>query len=410
MTAIIDIYLPALRRRIRNTLLLGQVLAGLGMGSTLSVGAILATNLSGSEAWSGMAATMSTLGAALTAIPLARLASKFGRRRSLCSGALVAATGAVSTIGASVAGSFPLLLAGLGLTGVGSAVSLQSRFAATDLSEDGTRSKDLSLVVWATTAGAIAGPNLIYPGEVFGVIFGLPPLAGPFLLTFIAQLMAALAYTLGLRPDPLLIAREAELGTSNVVGRTSITVAKDRPRLARLATITIALNQAAMVLVMSMTPVHLTGQGASLTVVGFTISLHVAGMYGLAPLFGALADRLGRLRIMLLGQIILFISLLVTGLGASSDWLVTLGLILLGIGWSSSTVAASSLLTESTSIARKAARQGFSDFLMNFSGALGGAVAGFVLFLVGFRGLSFAAISLVLFVVLRIFLEKNRSG
>jgi len=410
MTAIIDIYLPALRRRIRNTLLLGQVLAGLGMGSTLSVGAILATNLSGSEAWSGMAATMSTLGAALTAIPLARLASKFGRRRSLCSGALVAATGAVSTIGASVAGSFPLLLEGLGLTGVGSAVSLQSRFAATDLSEDGTRSKDLSLVVWATTAGAIAGPNLIYPGEVFGVIFGLPPLAGPFLLTFIAQLMAALAYTLGLRPDPLLIAREAELGTSNVVGRTSITVAKDRPRLARLATITIALNQAAMVLVMSMTPVHLTGQGASLTVVGFTISLHVAGMYGLAPLFGALADRLGRLRIMLLGQIILFISLLVTGLGASSDWLVTLGLILLGIGWSSSTVAASSLLTESTSIARKAARQGFSDFLMNFSGALGGAVAGFVLFLVGFRGLSFAAISLVLFVVLRIFLEKNRSG
>lgn len=410
MTAIIDIYLPALRRRIRNTLLLGQVLAGLGMGSTLSVGAILATNLSGSEAWSGMAATMSTLGAALTAIPLARLASKFGRRRSLCSGALVAATGAVSTIGASVAGSFPLLLVGLGLTGVGSAVSLQSRFAATDLSEDGTRSKDLSLVVWATTAGAIAGPNLIYPGEVFGVIFGLPPLAGPFLLTFIAQLMAALAYTLGLRPDPLLIAREAELGTSNVVGRTSITVAKDRPRLARLATITIALNQAAMVLVMSMTPVHLTGQGASLTVVGFTISLHVAGMYGLAPLFGALADRLGRLRIMLLGQIILFISLLVTGLGASSDWLVTLGLILLGIGWSSSTVAASSLLTESTSIARKAARQGFSDFLMNFSGALGGAVAGFVLFLVGFRGLSFAAISLVLFVVLRIFLEKNRSG
>tara|TARA_B100000902_G_C27211651_1_gene864720 strand:- start:563 stop:1231 length:669 start_codon:yes stop_codon:yes gene_type:complete len=222
--------------------------------------------------------------------------------------------------------------------------------------------------------------------------------------------MAALAYTLGLRPDPLLIAREAELGTSNVVGRTSITVAKDRPRLARLATITIALNQAAMVLVMSMTPVHLTGQGASLTVVGFTISLHVAGMYGLAPLFGALADRLGRLRIMLLGQIILFISLLVTGLGASSDWLVTLGLILLGIGWSSSTVAASSLLTESTSIARKAARQGFSDFLMNFSGALGGAVAGFVLFLVGFRGLSFAAISLVLFVVVRIFLEKNRSG
>ena len=410
MTAIIDIDLPALRRRIRNTLVLGQVLAGLGMGSTLSVGAILATQLSGSEAWSGMAATMSTLGAALAAIPLARFASKFGRQRSLCFGALLAATGAVSTIAASIAFSFPILLVGLGLTGVGSAVSLQSRFAATDLSEDGTRSKDLSLVVWATTAGAIAGPNLIYPGEVFGAILGLPPLAGPFLLTFIAQLLAALAYKIGLRPDPLLIARESEPSPSKVVGPTSITVLEDRPRLARLATTTIALNQATMVLVMSMTPVHLSGNGASLTLVGFTISLHVAGMYGLAPLFGALADRLGRLRIMTLGQIILLVSLLVTGLGASRDWLVTLGLILLGIGWSASTVAASTLLTESTSIARRAARQGFSDFLMNLSGALGGAVAGLVLFFVGFRGLSFAAISLVLVVVLRIFLESNRRG
>ena len=197
---------------------------------------------------------------------------------------------------------------------------------------------------------------------------------------------------------------------SKVVGPTSITVLEDRPRLARLATTTIALNQATMVLVMSMTPVHLSGNGASLTLVGFTISLHVAGMYGLAPLFGALADRLGRLRIMTLGQIILLVSLLVTGLGASRDWLVTLGLILLGIGWSASTVAASTLLTESTSIARRAARQGFSDFLMNLSGALGGAVAGLVLFFVGFRGLSFAAISLVLVVVLRIFLESNRRG
>ena len=62
----------ATQRRTRRVLMAGQVLAGLGMGATLSIGAILAAEISGSPAFSGMAATMVTFGAALAAIPLAR--------------------------------------------------------------------------------------------------------------------------------------------------------------------------------------------------------------------------------------------------------------------------------------------------------------------------------------------------
>ena len=41
----------AAQRRTRRVLMVGQVLAGLGMGSTLSIGAILAAQISGSPAF-----------------------------------------------------------------------------------------------------------------------------------------------------------------------------------------------------------------------------------------------------------------------------------------------------------------------------------------------------------------------
>ena len=72
--------LETLQRKTIRTLTAGQILSGFGLGSTLSIGALLAADLSGSESWSGAAATFSTLGAAIWAIPLSRLAYARGRR------------------------------------------------------------------------------------------------------------------------------------------------------------------------------------------------------------------------------------------------------------------------------------------------------------------------------------------
>jgi MFS family permease len=159
-----------LQRRVVRILAAAQILGGIGMGATLSLGALLASEISGSTAWSGMAATMSTLGAAVLAVPLARLAQARGRGISLSSGALIAGTGAVLAIVAAGLSSFPLLLLALMLLGAGSATNLQARFAATDLASTGTRGRDLSLVVWFTTIGAVLGPNLFEPGEALGAL------------------------------------------------------------------------------------------------------------------------------------------------------------------------------------------------------------------------------------------------
>lgn len=394
----------AAQRRTRRVLMAGQVLAGLGMGSTLSIGAILAAQISGSPAFSGMAATMSTLGAALAAVPLARLARRSGRAPALATGAVTAALGAVLAMVSAGISSFPLLLLGILLIGTGTAVNLQSRFAAADLAAPATRGRDLSLVVWATTVGAVSGPNLIGPGESLGAVVGLPELSGPFLFTVLAQGLAAALYLVGLRPDPLALAAawqdEQDRASAAEAARSGASVPPpaalldDRAGI-RLALVSIALSHATMVAVMAMTPVHLTDHGASLVIVGFTISLHIAGMYALSPLFGILSDRLGRRPTILLGQGMLLASLMMTGLGSESESWVVAGLIFLGLGWSASTVAGSALLTESAAPVRRPIVQGRSDLLMSGSGAIGGALAGPLLAGLGYSGLSFVTMALV---------------
>ena len=393
--------LIALQRKTIRTLTFGQILSGFGLGSTLSIGALLASDLSGSESWSGSAATFSTLGAAIAAIPLARLAFKHGRRIALAFGATIAITGAILVITAAGIRFFPLLLLALFLMGAGSAVGLQARFAAVDLPDQGKAGRDLSLVVWATTIGAVIGPNLFGPGEVIGNALGLPTMTGPFMITIAAQVLASLVFFIGLRPDPLKVAQSISEKTAikpKVSLKTAFATLRQYPRAA-YAIISIALGHMVMVSVMSMTPVHMKHDGATLSFVGFVISLHIAGMYAFSPVFGWLSDKVGRIQTIVLGQLIYIGSLLVSATAGHNHEQTTLGLFLLGLGWSATTVAGSALLTATLPPAQKTNVQGLSDSSMQLSGAFGGAVAGSVLAAIAFAGLNYVALTPVAIVL-----------
>lgn len=389
-----DFNVEPIQRRTVRVLTAGQVLSGFGLGSTLSIGSLLAVELSGTEAWAGSAATAATLGAATWAIPLARLAYAKGRRVALATGAAIAISGAGLIITAASIRFFPLLLLAIFLLGAGSAVGLQARFAATDLPNSGKQSRDLSLVVWATTVGAVIGPNLFGPGEIIGSWLHLPHLTGPFVVTIAAQLAASTTFFIGLRPDPLTLAKslgdEKKMKAKlSIAG--AITTLRANPRAA-YAVITIALSHMVMVSVMSMTPAHLKLHGATLVAVGFTISIHIAGMYAFSPLFGMLADKIGKLQSVIVGQAIYIAALSFAGFGMSSHDSVLLGLFLLGLGWSASTVSASALLSASLPTEQKSNVQGLSDMLMNLSGAFGGAIAGSIMAALMFVGLNLAAL------------------
>lgn len=386
--------IQALQRKTVRVLTAGQVLSGFGLGSTLSIGSLLAQDLTGSTAWAGAAATFSTLGAATWAIPLARRAYAKGRRVALASGAAIAITGATLIITATAIRFFPLLLLALFLLGAGSATGLQARFAATDLPSTKSTGRDLSLVVWATTVGAVIGPNLFGPGEIIGGWLGLPHMTGPFFLTILSQIAASSVFWFGLRPDPLLTAQQlgdARAAKPKLSIGSAIQTLREYPKAA-YAVASIALSHMVMVSVMSMTPAHLKEHGATLVVVGFTISIHIAGMYAFSPIFGWLSDKIGKIQTVVLGQAIFIAALLFAGIGSEDHQSVLVGLFLLGLGWSAATVSASALLTSSLPIELKTNVQGLSDSLMNLSGAFGGAIAGSIMAALMFVGLNLAAL------------------
>lgn len=389
--------LAALQRRTITVLSAGQILGGISFGATVSLGAILAAKLSGDDALSGLATAAITLGTALTAVPLAALARRRGRRPALTTGMLVALIGVGLVIVAVTISSFPLLLTGFVLIGAGQAANLQSRFAAADLATDASRGRDLSLVIWATTVGAVLGPNLVGPGESLGAQLGMPEYTGPYLFTIVAQLLGIALLWTALRPDPLLTAHR--IVAASEPGSDEITHV-DSPRAAAFATVAIVGAHAVMVSIMAMTPIHLVHHGASLTVVGLTISLHIAGMYALSPVFGILADRWGRVPTILLGYVILAGCVAVIAVDQHDTTAVTVALVLLGLGWSAVTVAGAALLTESSAEALRTRRQGRNDFWMSIAGALGAIGAGSALGWAGFDGLALLALPILVVVAL----------
>ena len=378
----------AVQQRIVRVLTVVQVIGGIGNGAGISVGALLIKDVSGSSGWAGMAVVMLTLGAAAFAVPLSSLAARAGRRPALTLGWASGAMGAALTISGAQTLFLPLLLIGLLLFGASSAASLQSRFAAVDRAEPARVGRTLSIVVWSTTVGAVAGPNLTGPGASFARILGLPALAGPMLFSTAAFAVAALVTFTLLRPDPLVHTSYTATSPLRRGVRAAVPFLRGRTLVAVL---TIAASHAVMVAVMALTPVHMQDHGAGLEIIGLTISLHIAGMYALSPVMGWASDRWGPDRVILTGQAILLLAVAVAGTSGESEVRITIGLTLLGIGWSASVIAGAAMLSSSLAVKDRLLVQGFSDLAMNLAGATAGLLAGGVVALSGFGTLNAAA-------------------
>ena len=398
-----------LQRRTLGTLVTSQVLGGVGTASGIAVMALLTKEVGGSEALAGLGTTAQVLGGALLAVPVARVSVARGRRPGLVLGYIVAAAGALLVIAAAALPSLPLLLLGSLLFGGGTAAGSQSRFAGADLAAPHHRGRDLSLVVWATTIGSVAGPNLVDLADRLGLGLGLPRMAGSFLFSLVGFVVAALVIGVFLRPDPLLEARrraglEAQAwGPSHLDQRDGRRggVAALRAHPAALAAVAIiALGHAVMVAVMVMTPIHMDHGGASLQLVGLVISIHILGMYAFSPLVGAAVDRLGSRPVAAAGGVVLVAACL---LAATSDegmsLHLTAALFLLGVGWSCTLVSGSTMLTDAVDVAERAAAQGVSDTVMGLMAAGGGVLAGVVIAAASYSALAWAATLLATLVI-----------
>ncbi|WP_183092286.1 MFS transporter [Nocardioides stalactiti] len=389
-----------LQRRTVRVLVLTQAVGALGITIGIATASLLARDLSGSEALSGLAQTAQVLGAAVISFLLAAVMSRRGRRIGLVTGYLLGAAGGGLAVLSGVVESMPLLLLGAVLLGAGSSANSAARFAATDLADDTNRGRSLSLVVWATTIGAVLGPNLTGPAGAFADAVDIPELTGPFAIGAFGMLGAALIAFVALRPDPLLTAREqaGEVVVGQPVAGSSaaraLAAVKERPVLG-FAIGGLALAHATMISVMVMTPLHMEHGGAELDVIGLVISVHVLGMFAFSPLVGILADRFGRPVVLGSGGLVLVAALLLCASSPQGmSWQVTAGLFLLGLGWSLAMVSASTMVAEHAPLAVRTDVQGTSDLVMGVTAACAGALAGLVVDLAGYPALALVTLAL----------------
>ncbi|QNS08977.1 MFS transporter [Streptomyces xanthii] len=404
----------AVQRRTQRVLVASQILGGLGTATGIALAAVLAKKVSGDEALSGLASTASVVGTAVLSMPLAALMNARGRRAGLVLAYLVGAAGALLTVVAAAMGNFPLLLVGLAGFGAASSANLQARYAAADLAEPDRRARAISTVVWATTIGAVLGPNIAAPAGRSVTGLGIPEESGPFVWAAGVFLISAVLVHLLLRPDPLLTARAlapaAEQSAEARSLRAGFAAVSASP-MARLALVTVAVSHTAMVSVMSMTPVDLEHHGAGIELIGLVISGHIAGMYAFSPVMGRLADRFGRLTVIGLAVGLLALAALLAGTAGGSHVRSAAGLFVLGLGWSAGLVAGSALLTDSVPQAARAAAQGLSDLTTSLAAGIGGATAGLVVATASYAWLNLAAACLLLPLgALALFTRRFSSG
>ena len=391
----------AAQRNTVRTLFISQILGAIAVAAGIAMGGLILEYTTGSQSAAGFAQAASTLGGALVAVPAARLAIRYGRRVSLASTYLVAAVGGVLVIigaGLSIAA---VALVGMFVFGAGQAASLQARFAGTDLATEGNRGRTLSMMLFAVTAGGIVGPNLAEPTSHLAVGLGLPPYAGPFLVSVPFFMLGALLIVVRLRPDPLHVVAARHRKTSETGGvkpaKKSMGVIAALRVLwksvdGRIGLLAVVGAHAAMVSVMVMTPVHIGHAGHGLTVVGIVISGHVFGMYAFSPVFGWLTDRIGARRVAMLGAVFLLAACACAGTAADSATAqLAVGLFLLGFGWSAAMVSGSLLVSNSASDTDRPSVQGASDLTMGLAAALAASASGVIVAQWGYGALSVVA-------------------
>jgi predicted MFS family arabinose efflux permease len=250
------------------------------------------------------------------------------------------------------------------------------------------RGRAIGLVVFATTFGAVAGPNLLEPSGQAAVALGLPALTGLLLCSAAAFSLGALVLVLFLRPDPLQIATALEpRGAPDRYEPPRVPLRRLlAPPAAVTGLATIVTANFVMVAVMAMAPVHMDHEGHSLRFVGLVVSLHIAGMFAPAPVTGWLADRLGPVPVAASGTALL----VVAGALAASAGHGAITFALLGAGWNANLVAGSTLLASAVPIAQRPRAEAAGELSMGIAAATATAMAGPMVALAGYAALAVA--------------------
>jgi len=399
---------PGTRRRLLGVLFAGAGVTRTGFIAAISVTALVAQDALGSPALAGVPGALAVVGMAAATPAMSAYMGRAGRRRGMILGQVVAIVGAAGAVLATARGWFLPLVAALFVLGAGNSADRLGRYAAADITSPLHRGAAIAFVVWAGTVGSVLGPALLEPAGRLGEVLGVGALAGPYVLAGVAFLLAGLLVGALLRPDPLRFAPEERPrpGARKVPLRALVSAAPVRAALVGLVA-----GQVVMVLVMTMTPVHMRDAGEGLGAIGLVISAHTLGMFALSPVTGILSDRLGRLPVVVAGLLMLLVaSLVAVPTGGTDRWVLVGALFLLGLGWNFAFVAGSALVVEGVPAERRLRLQGVADATVWTSGATASVLSGLLLAGGGYATVSLAGAFLAAAALFGVAVWRRRRG
>ena len=394
--------IETIQRRTLIVLMLSVGPAGMGMAGGFSATSLAAEDITGHDGLATLAATMISIGGAIAAVPLARHMAAHGRRPGLRIGWTIAALGSLVAFASVLTDIYPLLVAGAFAVGVGNGTNLAARYAAADLAQPDRRARTIGVLVWASSIGSVLGPTVaLGPTGWFAEQINLPRLSGPYLMGALVFAVAGLVVHTRLRPDPLILATSLSADAPTAPTMLERRDMEPRPRLldsfaaitrhpsALIAVGAMAVGQAVMVAIMTVTPLHMDDGHHETQIIGLVISLHIVGMFFFAPVVGWFVDRLPTATMVATAGVILFVGGELASHTDPSDSLgVFVGLFLIGLGWSFAMIAGSSLLTGTFPAHERANVQGAADFTMVASGAVAGLASGVIVEAASFGSLS----------------------
>lgn len=401
-----------LYKRTLWVVILSQTFGGAGLAAGITVGALIARQMLGSESFTGLPTALFTLGSALSAFLVGRFSQRFGRRYGLSFGFITGGIGALGVIAATTMENILLLFLALFIYGAGTSTNLQARYAGTDLAKPTQRATAISMAMVATTIGAVAGPNLVTPTGHLAEAIGLPTLTGPFILAAFAYLMAGLTFFFLLKPDPLLVAvaiaerqNEEQVSTGGINQQSTV----DRLGVG-VGAIVLVMSHVVMVAIMTMTPIHMERAGSGLSLIGLVISMHVAAMYLPSLVTGILVDKVGRSWMVVASGVTLsFAGFIAAYSPGDRMWSVALALILLGLGWNFGLISGTAMIIDATTIQNRAKIQGSVDVSVALAGSAGGLLSGIIVANSSYAFLSFiGAYMAILFIPLMIWVRYRK--
>ncbi|HWG85486.1 MAG TPA: MFS transporter, partial [Deinococcales bacterium] len=146
--------------RALGALFMAQALSAGAVTVSTSLSSIIATRLTGSEALSGLPATINMVASAVAAALVGRLMAARGRRFGLLTGYALGGLGCFLAAAFAIRGSFPGFLVGSAMVGMARGGTDQARYAAAELVPQEARGRTIGLFLSGSVVGAVLAASL----------------------------------------------------------------------------------------------------------------------------------------------------------------------------------------------------------------------------------------------------------